>query len=223
MPPLPPALEQEVERLWQAARQKRPRLFNGQIFSADEFTPEIIRGHWTEFRRSLAQIDRPELYDDLGVRSLAVNGVISCHEGVLIGRRNSHAVYCAGEWQLPPAGSVDQGAAMADGSINFERQLLVELQEELGMPPDHIEGFTPLCLVEHPGTHVTDFGIEMRTNVSAEILLSVHAASGNQEYEDMRVLPVASILSLGKDLMPTVPVFLARLQALKASRVSGRS
>ena len=34
----------------------------------------------------------------------------------------------------------------------------------------------------------------------------------------MRVLPLASILSLGDDLLPTVPVFLEHLQALEARR-----
>ena len=218
MPGLTRGLEQEVERLWQAARREHPQIFNGQVFTADEITPEVIRGHWTEFRRTLAQICRPELYDDLGVHPLAVNGVIRCGEGVLIGRRNSRAVYCAGNWQLAPAGSVDQGAARPDGSIDFERQVLEELQEELGLSPNLIVGLTPLCLVEHPETHVTDFGIEMRTSVSADTLLAAHAASGNQEYEDMRVLPIASILSLGDDLLATVPVFLGHLQALEARR-----
>ena len=86
------------------------------------------------------------------------------------------------------------------------------------MSPEYIEGLTPLCLVEHPGTGVTDFGIEMRTNISSADLLSAHAASGNPEYEEMRVLPIQRILSLGDDVMPTVPVFLARLQAIHAAR-----
>jgi hypothetical protein len=218
MPSLAPILEQEVERLWQAARLEHPDIFNGRVFSADEITPQVIRGHWTEFRRTLAQIDRPELYEDLGVHPLAVNGVIRCGEGVLIGRRNSQAVYCAGLWQLPPAGSVDQSTARPDGTVDLERQLLEELQEELGLSPDLVGGFTPLCLIEHPETHVTDFGIEMHMNVSADAVLATHAASGNQEYEDMLVLPVANVLSLGDDLLPTVPVFLARLQELDARR-----
>ena len=112
-----------------------------RIYSTDKSsalttsTPEIISGHWSEFRRSLAQIIRPELYDRLRVRSLAVNGVISCAHGVLIGRRSSHAVYQAGQWQLPPAGSVDQSAENADGNIDFGGQLLQELREEFGCRP----------------------------------------------------------------------------------------
>lgn len=218
MPSLDDALETEVERIWQAACRVRPKIFNGRIFSADEITPQVIRGHWTEFRRSLAQIERPELYEELGVRSLAVNGVIRCAEGVLIGRRNSRAVYQAGQWQLPPAGSVDQGAENPDGTIDFRRQLLSELEEELGLSGDRITATVPLCLVEHAGTHVTDFGIEMQTALDAAALLHAHAASGNPEYEEMHVMPVSRILALTDGLMPTVPVFLDRLNALDARR-----
>lgn len=213
MPKLPPALEKEVELVWQGECKERPRMFNGLVFSADEITPEVITGHWTEFRRNVAQIKRPELYDELHVRSLAVNGIIRCREGVLIGRRSSYAVYQAAQWQLPPAGSVDPGAQAADGSIDFRIQLLAELQEELGLPAERIEAMVPLCLVEHPRTHVTDFGIELRTDADAATLLDAHVASGNGEYEEMHVLPISQILSLGPDLMPTVPVFLARLRS----------
>jgi 8-oxo-dGTP pyrophosphatase MutT (NUDIX family) len=218
MPPLAPALEAEVARLWEAVCRDRPNIFNGRIFTADSITPELISGHWTEFRRSMAQIERPELFADLQVRSLAVNGVIRCADGVLIGRRSRRAVYQAGRWQLPPAGSVDGSAERPDGAVDVEGALLDELQEELGLPPDCIERMVPLCLVEHPGTGVTDLGMEMRTSVDAATLLGTHAASGNSEYEDMCVLPIARILALGDDMMPTVPVFLNRLLALDAAR-----
>jgi len=212
MPVLPAALDREVQRIWEAARENLPHIFNGRIFSADEITPNAITGHWSEFRRSLAQIQRPELYEDLSVRSLAVNGIIRCAEsGVLIGRRSSRAVHQAGQWQLPPAGSIDPGAQASDGSIDFKLQILAELREEVGLPAERIEAMVPLCLVEHPGTHITDFGIELRTKADAAALLAAHAASGNGEYEEMRVLPIPQILALGIDLMPTVPVFLTRL------------
>jgi 8-oxo-dGTP pyrophosphatase MutT (NUDIX family) len=213
MPDLSTGLERDVEELWRSALRKRPRLFNGRLFSADEITPSVISGHWTEFRRALAQIDRPDLHEALRIRSLAVNGVISCKDGVLIGRRSSQAVYQAGQWQLPPAGSLDPGSESPDGTIDVRRTLLDELEEELGLPRDRIGTILPLCLVEHPDTHVTDFGMAMTTDADAETLLSAHKASGNLEYEAMHVLPVEQILQLGAGLMPTVPVFLGRLPA----------
>src|SRR5690348_4333049 len=126
MPDLPAALEREVERLWQAASARvaaggAGRLFNGRVFSADSITPHLVTGHLTEFRRAVAQMERPELFAELGVRSLAVCGVLQCADGVVVGQRHRAAIYQAGMWQLPPAGSVDAGAVAADGSVDLRR------------------------------------------------------------------------------------------------------
>ena len=129
MPELPAALDREVERLWQAASQRvaaggAGRMFNGRVFSADTITPHLVTGHLTEFRRVVAQMERPELFAELGVRSLAVCGVLRCAGGVVVGRRHRAAIYQAGMWQLPPAGSVDAGAVGEDGVVDLRRQLL---------------------------------------------------------------------------------------------------
>jgi len=87
MPALAPPLEAEIDFLWAAAqRRMQGRLFNGRVFSADTIEPHRIAGHWTEFRRIVAQMDRPELYDALRVRPLAVGGVIVGPDGVVLGR-----------------------------------------------------------------------------------------------------------------------------------------
>ena len=63
MPALPAALEAEIERLWSAAQARMGgSLFNGLVFSADTIAADLISGHWTEFRRIVAQMDRPGLF-----------------------------------------------------------------------------------------------------------------------------------------------------------------
>ena len=104
----------------------------------------------------------------------------------MVGRRHHAAIYQAGMWQLPPAGSVDAGAVGADGVVDLRRQLLSELQEELGLSADTVSEPRPLCIVEHPGSHVSDLGLALVTNLSAEAVLAAHRASGNAEYEEMR-------------------------------------
>ena len=94
MPKLPPDTELAVERLWQAASRRvaaggAGRLFNGRVFSADTITPQLVTGHLTEFRRIVAQMEQPKLFADLGVRPLAVCGVLRCAGGeVVMGRRH---------------------------------------------------------------------------------------------------------------------------------------
>jgi hypothetical protein len=168
MPSLPAALDAEVEALWHTACARvaaggAGALFNGRVFSADTIAPHLITGHLTEFRRIVAQMERPALFDALGVRPLAVCGVLRCAAGVVFGRRHAGAIYQAGMWQLPPAGSVDTNAVAADGAVALGRQLFTELREELGLTPDDVDLPVPLCVVEHPGSHVCDLGMALRS------------------------------------------------------------
>ncbi len=97
MPALPAALDAEVDRLWAVAQGRmNEKLFNGRVFTADAITAGLISGHWTEFRRIVAQMDRPGLFGELGLRPLAVNGVVHGPDGVVFGRRPTGAVYQPG-------------------------------------------------------------------------------------------------------------------------------
>ncbi len=219
MPGLPDHLDHEVEWLWQAACRRvaaggAGRLFNGRVFSADTISPHEVTGHLTEFRRIVAQMERPSLFADLGVRPLAVCGVLRCMGGVVVGRRHPAAIYQAGMWQLPPAGSVDAAAVGADGVVDLRRQLLAELREELGLSPESVGEPRALCIVEHPGSHVADLGMVLSTSLSAEAVLAAHKARGNGEYPTLLVVPDAQLAGFvakaGKALVAPAGEFLAR-------------
>ncbi len=223
MPALPPELDAAVEAHWQAALRGSPRLFNGSVFSVDDIQPRRLTGHWTEFRRVLAQMREPALQAGLGLRQLAVCGAIDCtHDGTgtpgtILGRREPKAVYLPGAWQLPPAGSVDKSNLDADGHIDLRRQLLTELHEELGVPDAAVVQVQPICMVEHPDSHVLDLGFAIKTTWSAEAILSAHRTAGNGEYDTMRFLPLAdvpqTIAELGESLMMPARILLGRLTA----------
>jgi hypothetical protein len=184
------------------------------VFSVDRFADDLITGHFTEFRRIVAQMEEPVLFAELGVRPLAVCGVMRCADGVVIGRRHRGAVYQAGMWQLPPAGSVDAGSVDADGAIDLRRQLLGELQEEMGLSAATVEGPKPLCIVEHPGSHVSDFGLALVTKLSAEAVLAAYQTGGNGEYEQIRVIAEAEVpaflAEVGEELVSPAREFMVR-------------
>jgi hypothetical protein len=219
MPDLPRETEAAIEELWQEASRRvaaggAGRLFNGRVFSADAITPHRVTGHLTEFRRMVAQMERPGLFAMLGLRPLAVCGVLRCAGGVVVGRRHPAAIYQAGMWQLPPAGSVDSGAVGDDGMVDLRRQLLGELQEELGLAADTVDAPRPLCIVEHPGSHVSDFGHVLTTGLTAAAVLAAHQAGGNQEYQEMMVVSEAGLVAFlaeaGDTLVPPAREFLVR-------------
>lgn len=226
LPALEPDLDAMVEALWRAAIERvaaagAGRMFNGRIFSADAISPNCISGHMTEYRRLVAQMEDHTLFSRLGIRSLAVCGVLSCADGVAIGRRPRGAVYQPGLWQLPPAGSVDQHAVGPDGSVSLATQLLTELREEIGLAETDVGVPRPLCVVEHPGSHVSDLGIALATKLDAAAVLAMHHAHGNGEYDPLVIVPFGAIerfvISNHRDLVPPAREFLARAGLLPES------
>lgn len=198
MEPLPAALDAKVETLWRRAALRveaggAGRLFNGRVFSASVIARTEILGGFTEYRRLVAQMEDPSLFPALGIRSLAVCGVLRCADGVVIGRRPAASIYQPGMWQLSPAGSVDAGAANPDGRIDLTRQLLTELREELGLSADTVGPPTPLCVVEHPGSHVSDLGLALTSPLSGAEVLATHKALGNTEYDPLRIVPLSDL------------------------------
>ncbi|HTW72334.1 MAG TPA: NUDIX hydrolase [Acetobacteraceae bacterium] len=223
MPALPPALDAEVEALWRTACARvaaggAGALFNGRVFSADTITPTTITGHLSEFRRIVAQMQRPALFDALRVRPLAVCGVLYSADGVAFGRRHAGAVYQADMWQLPPAGSVDAHAVDANGAVAPVRQVLNELREEVGLLPEDVDAPLPLCVVEHPGSHVSDLGMALRCRVDGAAIREAHARHGNGEYPTLRIVPLpelaAFVIEAGATMVPPAPIFLRRIGLL---------
>ncbi len=222
MPELPGALDAEVERLWALAQRRLGGvLFNGRVFSTDAIEPHRITGHWTEFRRVVAQMERPELFDALALRPTATGGTLVCADGVLFGRRPADAIYQAGLWQLPPAGSLDPGAAGPDGRVDIMAQIFAELSEELGMDRAAIAQTSVLCAAEHAGSHVLDIGITLHTYVCEADIRAAHAARGNTEYRALRVVPLADlpefVAETGELMTPQALAFLAEAGLLPCS------
>ena len=213
MPPLVPELDAVVERHWQAACA-RHLLFNGQVFCADRYDAAVLEGHWTEYRRVVAQMADPALRALLRVRSLAVCGALCCRDGIVVGRREAGSVYQPGLWQLPPAGSVDRGAAR-DGGADLHAALMTELREELGMSEDDVATIRPACLVEHP-SGVLDLGMQVTTRLSGPAVLAAHKARGNGEYAELAVVPAPDltrwIAERGGEAAPTLHALLRRLR-----------
>ena len=182
----------EVERIWTEARRERPALFNGRVFSADRVSSGCIVGHWTDYKFGFAQIRQPSLFGALGIRAVAVNGVVRSPDGIVFGRRAASAVYQAGLWQCPPAGSVERRDEVA--RVDLLAQVAVEFEEELGLPAREIASVRPLSAVEHPDTHVVDVGLAIETARSAdEIIAAQAAASGRDEYDTIVVVAEAHL------------------------------
>ncbi len=199
--PLPAAVAALVSDVWDRERARRPGLFDGRVFCADAIDAHEIVGHWTNYRKALAQLRRPALFDVLRVRSLAVNGLIACADGLVLGRRQRDAVYFPGCWQAAPAGSVE--ARSGDG-VDLAGQLLAELQEELGMAASDIVSMQPVLAIGHPESRIVDIGFLLETPLGFGDVAHRHATGGNAEYDALRAIPAAELAEFLAQGNPTL-------------------
>lgn len=187
---LPDGLEREIETLWRAEQERRRKpMVNGRIVSALEATPDGIRARIVEYRHWIAQRIRPELYDLLMVRPLAVSGLLECADGIIFGRRAGTVTQDAHLWELVPSGGLE--VCDADHGVDFDypAQILRELQEEIGIDRAAVCRIDPFCLVSDPDSHVLDIGIAMSSGLSAAAVSGAHRAAGSREYEELRIVP----------------------------------
>jgi hypothetical protein len=219
---LPASVECEIDRLWNVEQARRGKyLSNGLIFSAIEISPGQILGRTVEYRQWIAQRGRPELYDVLAVRPVAVAGLFECADGLIFGRRASTVTQDAGLWELVPSGGIDT-SQLAPGEVNYRAQILSELHEELGCRSDSVLSATAFCLVEDLESHVLDIGIAMLAQLSAAEVFRTHHVAASQEYEELRVMTVADVNEfVEREASQLVPVSVALIRCMRDRRLCG--
>lgn len=209
MPVLPDWLESAIAAIWQDECVRRPALFNGRVFCADRIEPSRIEGHWTEYRRVLAQMRRPDWFAQMRIRALAVNGLVECVEGLVLGRRQAAAVYLPGCWQAAPAGNVE---ARTGDTLDLSDQLLAELAEELGLGADDVEALRPVAAIEHADTHIVDVGFLLQTPFRFQQIEQRRAECGNDEYDALQLVPRNGIdrflAEAGPTLLPSARILI---------------
>jgi hypothetical protein len=191
---LPLSIQSEVEQLWQAEQRRCGKpLSNGRILSAVEISPLRIRGRVVEYRHLIAQRARPELFDVLRVRPVAVSGVLECADGIVLGRRAATMTQDAGLWELVPSGGIDTSSVPVGAEVDYRAQILTELHEEIGIDAEWVTSIRPFCLVDDLDSHVLDIGIAMESPLSAGAVLKLHREAATGEYDELRVVDRAEV------------------------------
>mgnify|MGYP004711137451 CR=1 FL=1 len=206
MPDLSPAIESRVASHWNAALAKHPTLYNGRVFCADVIEAEIIRGHWSEYRRVLAQMREPDLYGADFLRPLAVVGLLRTTDGIVIGQRSETSIYLPGYWQGAPAGNVE--SRDGEAQIDLAAQLMAECLEELGVSETECQIGGCLLACEHPQTHIVDVGMDIIATLDFESLKERCNRLGNAEYQ--RLMLIRPDTTLPTPLVPTLSAMLER-------------
>lgn len=157
---------EKVELAWSRENSRRQKpLTNGSMFvftaRADAHT---ILGRFTEYKYYVAQRSCPDLFGDLRVMPLAVSAMAVVEDAVVFGRRSSHVTAYPGFWELVPAGGITSECLTESGLIDYEKQILAELREEVGVPAERVKSVAPFALIFDQRDRVYDLCLEVRLN-----------------------------------------------------------
>jgi len=154
-----------IEAIWQESqKEKGGKLFNGTIANLVkvEAKGDIIElmSHFIEYKHFLAQIKKPAL--KLGLKPIGVSGIIilkdKSDEYVIFAKRADNVTEYPCFLELAPSGSIDQGCVQADGSVDYQSQILSEFIEETGFSKEYIKGISGFVLVLDKAHQVYDIG-----------------------------------------------------------------
>jgi 8-oxo-dGTP pyrophosphatase MutT (NUDIX family) len=175
-PAFPALIEARIDEIWTEEKKLRgKRLFNGVIYSLVEWSASRLTLQPIEYRHLLARRRVPELATaGLIIRPVAVTSVLTCRDGVVLGRRADHVAFAPRLWEAAPAGGLDRPDPVA--------QLMEELREELGLTPDQVSLPQACGLIEDSVSGVFDIVLRIVTELDADAVRAVHRAYGSDEY-----------------------------------------
>ena len=187
-PPIDTTTNDLIHALWareQAGRTKP--MFDGKLFSLIERNGSILRGCFVNYSAFVAQRVQPALRDVLGIRMLAVSGLLRCPDGIVFGQRANHVLQDPEHWELVPSGGID------GTPLDPRTKLLEELAEETGCPASAITRNRVFALAEDDEAGAFEICIELETGLSGSELTRLHAATGQIEYTALAIVPPAAL------------------------------
>jgi hypothetical protein len=220
-PSLDADVEASVQALWETElAHQDSALFNGKLFSINKLGSDHIIGTFVEYRWFIAQRRRPELFKDLGVRPLAISGMIESVDGLIFGKRNQGLATAGGKWELAPSGGLDIDTCLHGCSVDYMAQFFRELEEEIGILPTQLSGAAPFVLIEDPATHVFDLGISAQTALAApQIKLVFNQVA--REYSELQFIKKSQLAILqgpySEQVVPTTIALLRYCELLISS------
>lgn len=179
------SLQAKIDTLWQSALRDHPSLFDGPILGVVDFSADRFVLARASYRHLIAARRDPAVRQALGLRPLAVSGILSCADGLVFGRRAKTVTQGPGLWELAPSGGMD---APTDGSMpDLSAQILKETREEIGLTPDQVSVLAPIGVIDDDESGVVDVILPLTTTLSAAEIKGAHATHGSAEYDVLHI------------------------------------
>ncbi len=190
-PPLSPSVRDSVSRLWESAKQANPSITDGRVLCYRDHVilagAVTVRCFVTRYSRFVARLADPTL--EISADPLGVCGAIRDRNGwTLVGRRGKATTEYSGHFEFVPAGSVTPPSAR-NGRIDFVAQLMLELEEEVGIGREFVTGVTPVALILDPEDRVYNVFCDIGFGGDLRAFERAAGWRGTDEYDDVRAIP----------------------------------
>lgn len=184
----PPPLERLIgaapliEGIWRTEEEKSGgALFDGDVLALTGATAHEITVCPAKYSTVLASRRDRRVQEMLGMMPLGVTSVLTCPDGILIGRRSPRLAMSPGAWEVMPGGALERPDARG--------QILQELTEELGLPAGCLTRCEAAALVQLPDHATANILFRLETALSAAAINAAFAASGSDEHTAIAIVP----------------------------------
>ncbi|MCD4676458.1 MAG: hypothetical protein K8S18_10755 [Desulfobacula sp.] len=184
--------QKSIESIWDKKQEGRSnKLFNGNILNLAVIEKHkdklILQCHPIQYKHYLAQ--KHEI--SLGITPLAVSGLVFYQENderfFYIGKRSESVTQYPGHYEFIPSGSIDADDFLSGQNIDYEKQLMIELKEELGVSNDQVKSCRCFCLILDKKERVYDIGLEIEVQGPLKVKIQ------ESEYTEVEIVPLSSI------------------------------
>ncbi|MBF0497671.1 MAG: hypothetical protein HQK58_14025 [Deltaproteobacteria bacterium] len=217
-PDISPEEERRVAELWNSPARPATA-FDGELLIFDGIVDHqeipLVKAYFSPYRFFWAQ--RRGLVLHRRLCPLSVSGVIILdiegEQTVVLGRRSSIVEQYSGVWEFIPSGSIDRRAIKESGNIDYTGQLLLELEEEIGIGVNQIKAMKPLGLIHDLVDDVIDVCLALELEPGWNELHP--ALSLSPEYDEVLLAPAKEVQTMVADGMRLVPTSLGILDLLE--------
>ncbi len=184
---LPLTLRSQIEAIWLDAIAARPNLFNGKIFTLNNYRDGNLYISESEYKVSFSIQKIPAIFEVNPISVLAVTGVLLCQDGLILGRRGNSVSFQNGLWEPAPAGSLSCPDPKA--------QVLEELEEELGITQNRVSTVEIIGLIEDNSTNIVDIIFKIVATEKFNEIKSRIRDYNNNEHDELCCIKIADIRS----------------------------
>ena len=153
--------QENVNIFWDNHVKINPNLFDAPIVITmvdNVLNSDIIDVTTINYRHVYAKHHAIDSHHAPKFCSIGVAAILSCHDGIIIGKRHKNSALLPSYWEFMPAGGVDNNHMNKKNNIiHPEDTILQELHEELCVIPIHHISYNFMAIVQYHYKPMVEF------------------------------------------------------------------